>query len=54
MATEDYWAEAPLDRQRVPLFSRTLDATIPEDDSVRLFDEKYRSLDFDGSMIEPI
>lgn len=46
MATEDYWAEAPLDRQRVPLYAHTLDATIPEDDSVRLFDEVLGALDW--------
>ena len=46
MATQDYWAEAPLDRERVPLFARTLDATIAEDDSVRLFDEVLNSVDW--------
>lgn len=46
MATQDYWAEAPLDRQRVPLFSRTLDGTIAEDDCVRLFDEVLGAVDW--------
>jgi len=46
MATEGYWAEAPLDRQRVPLFARTLDATIAEDDCVRLFDEVLGAVDW--------
>ena len=46
MATTDYWAEAPLDRERVPLYSRTLDATIPEDDPVRLVDEVLSAVDW--------
>ena len=46
MATPDYWAEAPLDRQRVPLFVRTLDATIAEDDCVRLFDDVLSAVDW--------
>lgn len=45
MATQDYWAEAPLDRQRV-VFARTLDATIAENDSVRLFDEVLGAVDW--------
>jgi transposase len=46
MATPDYWAEAPLDRQRVPLFARTLDATIADDDCVRLFDDVLSAVDW--------
>lgn len=46
MATQDYWAEAPLDRRRAPLISGTLDETIAEDDSVRLFDEVLDAIDW--------
>jgi transposase len=46
MATAEYWADAPLDRYRVPLYARTLDATIDEDDSVRLVDEVLAATDW--------
>ena len=46
MATEDYWAEAPLDRHRAPLYCRTLDQSIAEDDCVRLFDEVLAAVDW--------
>jgi transposase len=35
----DYWARAPRDRGQTVLFAPTLDAMIPEDHPVRLFDE---------------
>ena len=40
------WAQTPMDRRQTPLFCPTLDATIPEDHPVRLFDELLRSLDW--------
>jgi len=46
MATEDYWAEAPRDRQQMALFAPTLDAMIGEDDPVRLFDEVLAGIDW--------
>lgn len=39
MATIDYWAEAPMNREQISLFSPTLDSVISDDDPVRLFDE---------------
>jgi transposase len=48
MATEDYWAEPPLDRCHTPL-SRlfpTLDAVISDDDPVRLVDEVLAEVDW--------
>jgi len=35
----DYWDSPPLDRNQAHLFSPTLDAMIPQDHPVRLFDE---------------
>jgi len=46
MATIDYWAEAPLSREQIPLFDPTLDGVIAEDDSVRLFDEVLGEVDW--------
>ena len=46
MATRDYWAEAPMNRQQTVLFGPTLDSTISEADPVRLFDEVLTSLDW--------
>ena len=48
MATQDYWAEAPMNRQQTVLFGPTLDSTISEDDPVRLFDEVLAGLDWSG------
>lgn len=46
MATTDYWAEAPVNRQQRTLFAPTLDAMIGEDDPVRLFDEVLGGVDW--------
>ena len=46
MATTDYWAEAPVNRQQRTLFAPTLDAMIGEDDPVRLFDEVLAGVDW--------
>jgi transposase len=46
MATIDYWAEAPMTREQLTLFSPTLDAMIDPDDQVRLFDEVLASIDW--------
>ena len=46
MATTDYWAEAPMNRQQMTLFSPTLDAMIGEDDPVRLLDEVLGGVDW--------
>ena len=46
MANTDYWAEAPLSREQILLFSPTLDSTIGQDDSVRLFDEVLAGVDW--------
>lgn len=46
MATKDYWAEAPMDRSQIALFSPTLDSMIAEDDSVREFDRVMGSVDW--------
>ena len=40
------WAAAPLDRTQVAMFSPTLDAVIPADHPVRLFDEILGGLDW--------
>ena len=60
MATQDYWAEAPLNRQQTVLFGPTLDSSIGEDDPVRLFDEVLGGLDwssweahYDGTRGQP-
>ena len=42
----DYWAENPLNREQMSLFHPTLDAMIPEDDPVRLFDEVLEGTDW--------
>jgi transposase len=46
MASSDYWAEAPLQREQIILFSPTLDEMIAADDPVRLVDEVLRGLDW--------
>jgi hypothetical protein len=46
MATRDYWAEAPMNRQQTVLFGPTLDSTIGEDDPVRLFDGVLGGMDW--------
>jgi transposase len=60
MATRDYWAEAPMNRQQTVLFGPTLDSTIGEDDPVRLFEEVLVGLDwsnweshYDGTRGQP-
>lgn len=60
MASIDYWAEAPINRQQMALFAPTLDAMISPDDPVRLFDEVLRGLDwsaweaeYDGTRGQP-
>ena len=60
MATEDYWAEAPINRHQAALFAPTLDATISQDDPVRLFDEVLGGIDwstweaqYDGTKGQP-
>src|SRR5271167_2523835 len=46
MASQDYWAEAPMLRQQMTLFAPTLDAMISSDDPVRLVDEVLARLDW--------
>ena len=46
MATVDYWADAPLNREQISLFAPTLDSMISEDDPVRLFDEILGNVDW--------
>lgn len=46
MASLDYWAEAPMQRQQMALFAPTLDAMISPDDPVRLVDEVLAGLDW--------
>lgn len=46
MATVDYWAEAPMNREQMALFAPTLDSMISDDDPVRLFDEVLGGLDW--------
>jgi transposase len=46
MATEDYWADPVIERERVLLYSPTLDRMIAKDDSVRLFDEVLGAVDW--------
>jgi transposase len=41
-----HWAQAPLDRTQIALFSPTLDDSLIGDHPVRLFDEILRSVDF--------
>lgn len=42
----DYWARAPMKREQMVLFAPSLDARIPEDHPVRLFDEILRHCDW--------
>jgi transposase len=46
MASQDYWAEAPMERQQMALFHPTLDDMIASDDPVRLVDEVLARLDW--------
>jgi transposase len=46
MATIDYWAESPMQREQITLFSPTLDSVISDDDPVRLFDEVLAGFDW--------
>lgn len=46
MATRDYWAESPMNRQQMAMFAPTLDSMISEDDQVRLFDEVLARMDW--------
>ena len=46
VATLDYWAEAPMNREQISLFAPTLDSMISDDDPVRLFDEVLASIDW--------
>jgi transposase len=46
MASQDYWAESPMQRQQMVLFAPTLDAMIGPDDPVRLVDEVLARLDW--------
>jgi transposase len=46
MATIDYWAEAPMQREQIALFSPTLDSVIGDDNPVRLFDEVLAGIDW--------
>lgn len=46
MASLDYWADAPRQRQQMALFAPTLDAMIGSDDPVRLVDEVLSGLDW--------
>jgi transposase len=46
MATIDYWADAPMNRGQIALFSPTLDSVIADDDAVRLFDEVLAGIDW--------
>jgi transposase len=41
-----HWATSPLDRNQVVLFAPTLDQSIPDEHSVRLFSETLAALDF--------
>lgn len=43
-----YWAESPLSREQLVLFSTTLDERIPEDHPVRLFHELLAVQDWSG------
>src|ERR1700730_1819331 len=60
MASQDYWAEAPMQRQQMTLFAPTLDDMISADDPVRLVDEVLARLDwsaweaeYDGACGQP-
>jgi transposase len=52
MASQDYWAEAPMQRQQMALFAPTLDAVISPDDPVRLVDEVLARLDWSAWVAE--
>jgi transposase len=43
-----YWAKPPMDRSQIVLFAPTLDSMIPEDHSVRLFEEILSRMDWSG------
>lgn len=60
MATQDYWAEPPINRHQSVLFAPTLDETIGDDDPVRLVDEVLGGIDwstfeaqYDGTKGQP-
>ena len=60
MASVDYWAAAPMQRQQMTLFAPTLDGMIAADDPVRLVDEVLAGLDwsaweaeYDGTRGQP-
>lgn len=60
MASVDYWAAAPMQRQQMALFAPTLDESIAADDPVRLVDEVLAGLDrsaweaeYDGTRGQP-
>jgi len=60
MASVDYWAAAPMQRQQMALFAPTLDEMIAADDPVRLVDEVLAGLDwsaweaeYDGTRGQP-
>ena len=46
MATNDHWADVPMQREQIVLFAPTLDSTIADDDPVRLFDEVLAGIDW--------
>ena len=48
MATQEYWADSPLDRRQTPLgrWFPTLDAMIAPNDPVRLLDEVLQAVDW--------
>src|ERR1700720_1567823 len=52
MASQDYWAEAPMQRQQMALVAPTLDAMISPDDPVRLVDEVLARLDWSAWVAE--
>jgi transposase len=60
MASVDYWAAAPMQRQQMALFAPTLDEMIAADDPVRVVDEVLAGLDwsaweaeYDGTRGQP-
>ncbi len=46
MATQGYWAEAPVSRTQSTLFNPSLDDMIEEDSQIRLFDEVLAKMDW--------
>ena len=48
MATQEYWADSPMDRRQTPLAAwfPTLDAMIAPNDPVRLLDEVLQAVDW--------